>query len=1058
MPKRVDLEKIVVIGSGPIVIGQAAEFDYSGTQACQALKEEGVKVILINPNPATIMTDKKIAHKVYMEPLTLSFLKKILRKERPQAILPSLGGQTGLNMAVDLYHDGILDELRIEILGTDLNAIEKAEDRDKFKNFMNEIGEPIPPSTIVNDVKEALVFADEIGYPVIVRPAFTLGGTGGGICNDRLELQTVVENGLNLSPVNQCLIEMSIAGWKEIEFEVMRDANDTAIAICSMENIDPVGIHTGDSIVVAPAQTLTDREVQMLRNVSLKIIRNLGIKGGCNVQLALHPTSAQYYIIEVNPRVSRSSALASKATGFPIARVTAKIAIGYDLDEIPNPLTESSSCAAEPSLDYIAVKMPRFAFDKFRSANRKLGTQMKATGEVMALALSIEEGLLKAVRSLEIGTDYLSLNNHLSLNDDQLKEIIINKEDERIFAIFELMRREYSVESISNITDIDLFYLNKLMHIKKIEDTMTEDLSDKNLMHAKKYGFSDSTIARICGIDEKEVYQLRKELGINPVYKTVDTCSGTLNHHSSYFYSTYAEENESIPSDNKKVIILGSGPIRIGQGVEFDYATVHSIWTIHQMGYDAIIINNNPETVSTDFSISDKLYFEPLTLEDVYSIIELERPEGVIVQFGGQTAINLASGLVEKGVRILGTSLESIDLAEDRDEFERVLSELEIPMPKGQVTNSPTEALSIANRVSYPVLVRPSYVLGGRNMEILYNDEDLLDYMKRTLHESGGDGILIDKYLVGSEVEVDAICDGKDVLIPGIMQHVERAGVHSGDSIAVYPPINLSSDVKEKLVDYTTRIGIGLGIVGLYNIQFVIDSEEKIYVLEVNPRSSRTIPFLSKVTGLNMAEIATKAILGTSIKEQEMPIGLYEEIEGYAVKMPVFSFTKLKKVDISLGPEMKSTGEAIGKDKNLEKALYKSFLSAGFAMPDYGSVLFTIGNREKPEALSLAKGFNDIGYKIIATEGTYNYLQENNVPCEFIGKIGSLDKTVLDVIRHREVQFVINTFTEVGKTRITDGFLIRRESVENNIPCLTSLDTAKAVLSVLQSRNFYIEG
>ncbi len=1057
MPKRTDLQKIVVIGSGPIVIGQAAEFDYSGTQACQALKEEGIQVVLVNPNPATIMTDRHIADKVYMEPLTLDFLKRVLRKERPQALLASLGGQTGLNLAVELYHDGVLDELRIELLGTDLQAIERAEDRDKFKHFMEQIGEPVPPSIIVNHVEDAIEFANEIGYPLIVRPAFTLGGTGGGICENEQHLRSTVENGLNLSPVSQCLVEMSIAGWKEIEFEVMRDANDTAIAICSMENIDPVGIHTGDSIVAAPVQTLTDKEVQMLRKASLKIIKELGIQGGCNVQLALHPSSNRYYIIEVNPRVSRSSALASKATGFPIARVTAKIAIGYHLDEIENPLTKHTSCAQEPSIDYVAIKMPRFAFDKFRSANRQLGTQMKATGEVMALGHTIEEGLLKAIRSLEVKADYIALEHHEGLSDEELWQKVNHKEDERLFAMFMLLRRGVSLQELHEATGIDFFFLYKLNHLLEIEEKLKHDLNEETLRYAKCHGFSDTTIAKLVGKTAKEIYMMRQSAGIIPVYKKVDTCSGLFEDRSSYYYSTYADENESTPSDQKKIVILGSGPIRIGQGVEFDYATVHSVWTIHQMGYEAIIINNNPETVSTDYSISDKLYFEPLTLEDVLHVIDLEQPEGVIVQFGGQTAINLASGLVEHGVRILGTSLESIDLAEDRDEFEQTLSRIHIPMPKGEVTDDVNRALEIGNEVGYPVLARPSYVLGGRNMEILYHEQELKDYMMRTLQESK-EGVLIDKYLIGTEVEVDAVCDGKQVFIPGTMQHIEKAGVHSGDSIAVYPPINLPQDVQDKLVDYTTKIGIELNIIGLYNIQFVVDRQKKIYVLEVNPRSSRTVPFLSKVTGYNMAQIATRVILGETLEEQGVPNGLLPALDKFAVKMPVFSFTKLKKVDIALGPEMKSTGEAIGIDKNLEKALYKSFLAAGFAMPDYGTVLFTIGNREKEESLALAKGFADIGYKIIATEGTYEFFKEHGIQSELVAKIGSHQKTVLDVIRHREVQFVINTFTEVGKTRITDGFLIRRESVENNIPCLTSLDTARAVLSVLQSRNFYIEG
>ncbi len=1058
MPKRTDLKSILVIGSGPIIIGQAAEFDYSGTQACQALMEEGMEVILVNPNPATIMTDKEIATKVYMEPITLSFLKRILRKEMPDAILPSLGGQTGLNMAVDLYRDGILDQLDIEILGTDLKAIERAEDREEFKTFMESIGEPVPPSMIANHFEEARDFADQTGYPLIVRPAYTLGGTGGGLCFNEEELRTTVENGLVLSPVNQCLIEMSIAGWKEVEFEVMRDANDTAIAICSMENVDPVGIHTGDSIVVAPTQTLTDVEVQRLRSVSLKIIRALGIKGGCNVQLAVNPHSDEYYIIEVNPRVSRSSALASKATGFPIARVTAKIAIGLNLDEIENPLTKDRTCALEPSIDYIALKLPRFAFDKFRAANRKLGTQMKATGEVMALGTTFEEALLKAIRSLEVGHDFIRIPKFKETAVEEVWKIVTEGRDERIYAIYELMSRGVSVNKIHDKTSINKFYLNKIQNILTIEKELLRGLDDKKLREAKYYGFSDKTIARRVNLTEEEIRERRKELGIVPVFKRVDTISGLGDSVSNYYYSTYGNENESSQSSKEKIIILGSGPIRIGQGVEFDYATVHAIWTIHEMGYEAIVINNNPETVSTDYVISDKLYFEPLTLENVMNIVDLEQPYGVIVQFGGQTAINLAEGLVQHDVNLLGTSLESIDFAEDRDEFEKMLRSLGIPMPKGEVTASTDEALSIANEIGYPVLVRPSYVLGGQNMEILYHEDELQSYMERNLKEFGGDGILIDKYLTGIEVEIDAICDGEYAFIPGIMEHIERAGVHSGDSIAVYPPVKLLDKTKNKIVEYTEKIGKGLNLVGLYNIQFVVDLHQEVYVLEVNPRSSRTIPFLSKVTGVNMAKVATKVILGETLKDQGITPGLAEEIEGYTVKMPVFSFTKLKKVDIALGPEMKSTGEAIGRDKSLEKALYKSFLSAGFKMPEYGSVLFTIGDRDKPEALKIAKGFSDIGYQIIATEGTYHFLKVNGIPCKMVEKIGAEKNTVLDIIRHQKVQFVINTFTEVGKHKITDGFLIRRESVENNIPCLTSLDTANAVLNVLESRSFSIQG
>ncbi len=1057
MPKRLDLKKILVIGSGPIIIGQAAEFDYAGTQACTALREEGISVVLVNSNPATIMTDREMADKVYMEPLTKEFIKRILRKERPQAILPSLGGQTGLNMAVELHEDGILDELGIEILGTDLEAIKKAEDRELFRNLMNKIGEPVPPSFIADSVQGAVNFAKEIGFPVIVRPAYTLGGTGGGICRDESELKVTVENGLSLSPVNQCLIEMSIAGWKEIEFEVMRDANDTAIAVCSMENFDPVGIHTGDSIVVAPCQTLTDKELQMLRDASLKIIRSLKIKGGCNVQLALHPDSFDYYIIEVNPRVSRSSALASKATGYPIAKIAAKIALGLNLDEMLNPVTGVSYACFEPALDYIALKLPRFAFDKFRFANRKLGTQMKATGEVMSLGRTFEEALLKAVRSLEIKTEYLDLKKYRKADDEKLVKLLGRAEDERLFVIYELLRRGKSVDLIHDATLIDEFFLNKIRKIVAMEKTIREGSLSDVLYEAKRMGFSDKTIAEFKDIELDDVVDTRKEMGIIPVFKMVDTCAGEFSSETPYYYSTYEEENESVKSGKESIIVLGSGPIRIGQGVEFDYATVHCVWSIKDFGYEAIIINNNPETVSTDFSISDKLYFEPLTVEDVMNIVDLEQPKGVIVQFGGQTAINLAAGLQKRGVKILGTSLASIDLAEDRDMFEKKLKELGIPMPKGDMAVSVEKALAVAAEIGYPVLARPSYVLGGRNMEIIYTKEHLTDYMERNISENGTDPILIDRYLVGKEVEVDAVCDGRNVMIPGIMEHIERAGVHSGDSMAVYPPFKISEECKRTITDYTERIGTGLGIIGLYNIQFVVEKSGEVFVLEVNPRSSRTVPFLSKITGINMGDVATKAILGKDLIEQGVPLGLLKEKEGYAVKMPVFSFSKLRKVDIALGPEMKSTGEAIGIDRTLEKALYKALVAAGFKMPEYGKVLFTIGDRDKEEALKVARGFRDIGYSLVATEGTKKFLEANGVQAKYVSKIGDPGKTVIDVIRRREVQFVVNTFTEGGKDKMTDGFKMRRESVENNIPCLTSLDTAEAVLKVLESRSFSLD-
>ena len=1058
MPKRTDINRILVIGSGPIIIGQAAEFDYAGTQACQSLKEEGYEVILVNSNPATIMTDTEIADKVYMEPLTKEFLSKIIRKERPDAVLPSLGGQTGLNLVVELAEDGILRECGVEILGTDLAAIKKAEDRDLFRELMFELKQPIPESTIVNTVEEAVNFANEIGYPIIVRPAFTLGGTGGGIVDDEASLRTTVENGLNLSPVTQCLIEKSIAGYKEIEYEVMRDANDNAIVVCNMENFDPVGIHTGDSIVVAPSQTLADREYHMLRDVSLTIIRALGIEGGCNVQLALDPNSFNYYVIEVNPRVSRSSALASKATGYPIAKIAAKIAVGLTLDEIINPVTGVSYACFEPALDYVVAKIPRWPFDKFNSANRRLGTQMKATGEVMAIGRNFEESLLKAVRSLETKVYHVELESLKEESDEILWKRTKFADDERLFVISELIRRGTTIEEIHNVTKIDLFFLTKLKGIIDFEAVVKENPWNLDILgQAKRMGFADITIAKYWNSTELDVYNFRKEKSLMPVYKMVDTCSAEFESKTPYYYGTYETFNESKRTDKPSVVVLGSGPIRIGQGVEFDYATVHCVMAIQQAGYEAIIINNNPETVSTDFSISDKLYFEPLTIEDVMHVIDLEQPEGVIVQFGGQTAINLASKLQERGIKILGTSLENIDRAEDRDQFEKLLKDLEVPQPLGATCQSVEGAKEIANRIGYPVLLRPSYVLGGRAMEIIDNDAEIERYMKEALKENGENPILIDRYLTGKEVEVDAISDGQNVYIPGIMEHIERAGVHSGDSMAVYPPQTLSKEVMDKLIDYTTRIARGLKIIGLLNIQFVVTKEEEVYVLEVNPRSSRTVPFLSKITNVPMANIATKAILGQSLVTQGYETGYHPHSEGVYVKAPVFSFSKLRKVDISLGPEMKSTGEAIGKDRTLDKALYKALVAAGMKMPTHGRILFTIGNKDKEEAVELARQFTEIGYELISTEGTCKLLHENGIYAVPIAKIGEEGKTVLDVIRGQQVQFVINTFSVSKKDRITDGFLIRREAVENNIPCLTSLDTARAVYKVLESMSFAID-
>lgn len=1058
MSKRNDIKKILVIGSGPIVIGQAAEFDYAGSQACQSLREEGYEVILINSNPATIMTDTAIADRVYIEPLTLDFASRIIYRERPDAILGSLGGQTGLNLVVELANSGILEEYGVEILGTDLEAINKAEDRELFRKLMYEIEEPVPESEIVHTVEEAVAFADTIGYPLVVRPAYTLGGTGGGFADNEEELRLITDNGLKLSPVHQCLIERSIAGYKEIEYEVMRDANDNAIVVCNMENIDPVGIHTGDSMVVAPVQTLSDREHQMLRNASLKIIRALKICGGCNVQLALDPHSFHYYVIEVNPRVSRSSALASKATGYPIAKLAAKIAVGMTLDEIINPITKTSYACFEPSLDYIVTKLARFAFDKFPSADRRLGTQMKATGEVMAIGRSFAESFLKAVRSLEMKCDHIASAELDAMDEDALWEKVKQQDDLRLFAIAALLRKGASIERIHAITKIDPFFLYKLSGIVELEGLLAARPHDvETLRIVKQNGFADSYIARVWGMKEQDVYQLRKENGIMPVYKMVDTCAAEFESATPYYYSTYEQENESLASERQKVVVLGSGPIRIGQGVEFDYATVHCVMTLREAGYEAIVINNNPETVSTDFSISDKLYFEPLTIEDVMHVVDLEQPLGVIVQFGGQTAINLADKLVARGVQILGTSLADIDRAEDRHEFEAMLHQLDIPQPKGETAVEIEEAVKIANRIGYPVLVRPSYVLGGRAMEIVHNDDDLRVYMATAVKEISHDApILVDKYIVGKECEIDAIADGEHVFIPGIMEHIERAGVHSGDSISVYPAPTLSAKVKETIADYAIRIGKGFHFIGLYNIQFIVDREENVYVLEVNPRSSRTVPFLSKITGVPMSHIATMCVLGHSLKGQGCAIDcVKEEGDRVFVKAPVFSFAKLRSVDTTLGPEMKSTGEALGGDVTLEKALHKALVASGVKVPLQGNVLITVADKDKEEALKIATRFFNIGYGIYATSGTARYLREHGIFVHDAIKISeNPDKNILNLIRMGRINYVINTMEDHKTSASGDGFLIRRVAAENSISCFTSLDTAYAILRVVESMSF----
>ncbi|MHA6484702.1 carbamoyl-phosphate synthase large subunit [Paenibacillus sp. strain BS8-2] len=1062
MPRNNQLKKILVIGSGPIVIGQAAEFDYAGTQACQALKEEGYEVVLINSNPATIMTDTNMADKVYIEPITLDFVSQIIRQERPDGLLPTLGGQTGLNMAVELARAGVLERENVKLLGTQLIAIEKAEDRDLFRDLMRELEQPVPESEIVTTVEAAVDFANTIGYPIIVRPAYTLGGTGGGICANEEELREIVASGIRYSPISQCLIEKSIAGMKEVEYEVMRDANDNCIVVCNMENFDPVGVHTGDSIVVAPSQTLSDREYQMLRSASLKIIRALNIEGGCNVQFALDPHSYQYYVIEVNPRVSRSSALASKATGYPIAKMAAKIAVGYTLDELVNPVTGQTYACFEPTLDYIVSKIPRWPFDKFVNANRKLGTQMKATGEVMAIGRTFEESIHKAVRSLEIGAHRIHLKEASSLEESVLRNRLAKPDDERMFLVAEAFRRGFTLQDIQDITKIDWWFLDKIASIVAFEDRLRKEatLSAGTLYEAKRKGFSDRSIAEIrkegfpngSHTTEADVRAFRLQNGLKPVYKMVDTCAAEFEATTPYYYSTYEVENEVTETTKQKVLVLGSGPIRIGQGIEFDYSTVHAVWAIQKAGYEAVIINNNPETVSTDFSTSDRLYFEPLFFEDVMNVIEQENPIGVIVQFGGQTAINLAAPLVKAGVRILGSSLESIDAAEDRKKFEALLRKLNIAQPEGSTVTSVEEAVVTAQKLGYPVLVRPSYVLGGRAMEIVYSDSELLSYMEVAVKINPEHPVLIDRYMMGKEAEVDAICDGETVLIPGIMEHVERAGVHSGDSIAVYPPQSLSDDIKNQIVDITIKIAKELEVIGLVNIQYVIHNE-KVYVIEVNPRSSRTVPFLSKVTNLPMANLATKAILGTTLASQGYVDGLWPEDEYVSVKVPVFSFAKLRRVDPTLTPEMKSTGEVMGRDVQYAKALYKGLIGAGMKIPTSGTIIATVADKDKEEATELLRGFYNIGYKIMATGGTADALEAAGLYVQRVNKLSEGSPNILDMVREGKAQFVVNTLTK-GKTPERDGFRIRREAVENGVVCMTSLDTVRALLRMMETINF----
>lgn len=1052
MAKRKDLKKILIIGSGPIVIGQAAEFDYAGTQACLALKEEGYEVVLCNSNPATIMTDTTIADKVYMEPLTLEFVAKVIRYERPDAIVPGIGGQTGLNLAMQLEEKGILKECGVELLGTSSKSIERAEDRELFKELCESIGEPTIPSQITYSLEEAKKAAKEIGYPVVLRPAFTLGGTGGGFAYNEEELIEIGLNAFKLSPVSQVLIEKSVKGFKEIEFEVMRDSSDNAITICGMENIDPVGVHTGDSIVVAPIMTLNDHDLKMLNDSAIKLIRELKIEGGCNVQFALNPESSEYYLIEVNPRVSRSSALASKASGYPIARVTAKIAVGMTLDEIA---IANTTAAFEPRLDYVITKFPRFPFDKFTTASNILGTQMKATGEVMGIGTTLEESLLKAIRSLEIGVTHLYHHKFDNMTDDELRKYISELRDDNLFAIAELLYRGVTVEEIHEITKITSFFLEAIKRIIDMECTLKENKFDlKVLKDSKKMGFSDKYIARLWDCAEIDVYNFRKENNVYPVYKMVDTCH--TNAYIPYFYSSYHDENASILTDKKKIVVLGAGPIRIGQGVEFDYSTVHAVTTIKNSGYEAIIINNNPETVSTDYTTADKLYFEPLTPEDVMNIIEFEKPEGVIASLGGQTAINLAEPLRDRGVKIIGTDCDAIERAENRDSFEKILRELNIPQPKGKAVTKIEDGIAAAKEIGYPVLVRPSFVLGGRAMQIVADEEQLKHYLKTAVEIDEDRPVLVDKYIQGKEVEVDAICDGRDVFIPGIMELVERTGVHSGDSISVYPAFSISNKVKGIILQYAKKLGLGIGIIGLYNIQFIVDKDENVFIIEVNPRSSRTVPFLSKSTGYSLADIATEVILGKSLKEQGIFDIYPQEKNRWYVKVPVFSFNKIRGLDAYLSPEMKSTGEAIGYDDKLNRALSKALQASGMRVQNYGTVFATISDKDKEEALPLVRRFYNLGFNIEATSGTAKFLKENGINTRVLKKIEEDPDEIHDALRQGHIAYVINTRDIESSGTATDGFKIRSYATENNVTIFTALDTVRVLLDVLEETTLTI--